>query len=89
MSQTRAPEQIIVVVDHNPDLFERVGSRFPEVTAVRNSEVPGLSGARNSGIAAASGDEATARNTLKSLLEADQDFPESEEARALLAELED
>jgi GT2 family glycosyltransferase len=56
VSQTRAPEQIIIVVDHNPDLFERVRSRFPEVTAVRNGEVPGLSGARNSGIAAASGE---------------------------------
>jgi putative PEP-CTERM system TPR-repeat lipoprotein len=40
-------------------------------------------------IAAADGDEATARNTLKSLIEAGKDFPESEEARALLAELED
>jgi GT2 family glycosyltransferase len=55
-SQTRAPEQIIVVVDHNPDLFERVRSRFHKVTAVRNGEVPGLSGARNTGIAAASGE---------------------------------
>jgi putative PEP-CTERM system TPR-repeat lipoprotein len=39
-------------------------------------------------IAAASGNQAAARQTLKSLIESGRDYPESEEARALLAELE-
>ncbi len=56
LAQTLPPEEIILVIDHNPTLFERVQSRFPVVTAVQNSEAPGLSGARNSGIAAARGE---------------------------------
>ena len=55
-TQTVSPEEIILVIDHNPTLFERVRSRFPAVIAVENSEAPGLSGARNSGIAAARGE---------------------------------
>jgi Flp pilus assembly protein TadD len=39
-------------------------------------------------ITAADGDETTARNILKRLIEAGKDYPESEQARALLAELE-
>jgi glycosyltransferase involved in cell wall biosynthesis len=56
LAQTLSPEEIILVIDHNPTLFERVQSRFPAVIAVQNSEAPGLSGARNSGIAAARGE---------------------------------
>lgn len=53
LSQTLAPEEIVVVIDHNPDLFERVRKRFPTATTVQNGEAAGLSGARNTGIAAA------------------------------------
>jgi GT2 family glycosyltransferase len=46
--------EIIVVVDRNPSLLERV-RRLPGVTAVENVETPGLGGARNSGLAVATG----------------------------------
>jgi Tfp pilus assembly protein PilF len=39
-------------------------------------------------IAAVTGDKSGARTTLSKLLEVDRDFPEREEARALLAELD-
>ncbi len=46
-----APQEIIVVVDHNPELFERVKMHMPEVIAVENGGERGLSEARNTGIA--------------------------------------
>jgi glucosyl-dolichyl phosphate glucuronosyltransferase len=53
--QSMQPQDIIVVVDHNPLLLERVHTEVPHVIAVENQEAQGLSGARNSGIAAATG----------------------------------
>jgi glycosyltransferase involved in cell wall biosynthesis len=47
--------EVIVVVDHNPTLLARVRRELPDVVAMENLEAPGLSGARNSGVAAASG----------------------------------
>lgn len=46
--------EVIVVVDHNSTLLARV-RELADVIAVENGEAPGLSGARNSGVAAASG----------------------------------
>jgi glucosyl-dolichyl phosphate glucuronosyltransferase len=51
--QMLPPRKIIVVVDHNRELFERVRACLPDVLAIENGEPPGLSGARNTGIAAA------------------------------------
>jgi glycosyltransferase involved in cell wall biosynthesis len=45
-----------VVIDHNPELLERVRAELREVVIVENREEAGLSGARNSGVAAASGE---------------------------------
>jgi glucosyl-dolichyl phosphate glucuronosyltransferase len=45
--------EIIVVVDYNQHLFERVRKELPGIVVVENSESHGLSGARNSGIAVA------------------------------------
>ena len=45
--------EIIVVVDYNLHLFERVRTELPGIVVVENSESHGLSGARNSGIAVA------------------------------------
>lgn len=53
--QTTPAREIIVVVDHNPALLEQVRAKFPAVVAVENHEVNGLSGARNSGVAASKG----------------------------------
>ena len=54
--QTLRPHQVVVVVDHNPALLARVCEHMPFVVAVENREQRGLSGARNSGISAASGE---------------------------------
>jgi GT2 family glycosyltransferase len=55
-SQSVRVHETIVVVDHNPALLAKVRTRFPGVIAVENREPRGLSGARNSGIAAAQGE---------------------------------
>src|SRR5512141_177425 len=54
--QQTAPAEVIVVVDHNPALLARVRAEFPHVTVIENMGPQGLSGARNSGLAAASGE---------------------------------
>jgi GT2 family glycosyltransferase len=54
-AQTRVPDEIILVVDHNPSLFERARQAFPAVLVVENKHMRGLSGARNSGIDMARG----------------------------------
>lgn len=51
--QTVAPAEVILVVDHNPRLMQLVQREMPDVVAVENLEENGLSGARNSGLAAA------------------------------------
>jgi glucosyl-dolichyl phosphate glucuronosyltransferase len=53
--QTRPPDQIIMVVDHNRALFDRACATMADITLIENSGARGLSGARNSGIAAARG----------------------------------
>lgn len=53
--QTFPAGEIILVIDHNPALLERARARIPGVLVIENSEAQGLSGARNSGIAAAQG----------------------------------
>ncbi len=55
-SQTLLPLEIIVVIDHNPTLFERARAAIPDIVLINNEEKRGLSGARNSGIAVARGD---------------------------------
>jgi GT2 family glycosyltransferase len=47
--------EIIVVVDHNDVLQQRVEARLPGVQTVANRHGRGLSGARNTGVAAATG----------------------------------
>lgn len=54
--QTYAPLETIVVVDHNPELLERLRRERPDVLSVKNDEQSGLSGARNSGARAARGE---------------------------------
>jgi GT2 family glycosyltransferase len=54
--QTLPPAEIVVVVDHNPALLERVRAAVPDVRAVANREPKGSSGARNTGIASTRGE---------------------------------
>src|SRR5260370_41788670 len=53
--QTLPAAEIIIVIDHNPQLLERVQDHIPDVIVVENAEARGLRGARNSGRAAAQG----------------------------------
>lgn len=54
--QSAPPAEVIVVIDHNDALLVRAGAKLADVTVVPNRHGRGLSGARNSGIAAASGE---------------------------------
>ncbi len=54
--QTLPPSEIIIVIDHNPDLLRRVQALEAEVIAIGNSGAKGLSGARNSGWTRARGE---------------------------------
>jgi glycosyltransferase involved in cell wall biosynthesis len=53
--QHRRPDEIVLVIDHNPALFERARKHLRGPIVIESSEPPGLGGARNSGIDAVSG----------------------------------
>ena len=53
--QTARPREIIVVIDHNPSLLDRVRGHMPDVIALENTRLAGASGARNTGVAVATG----------------------------------
>ena len=55
-SQRTAPEEIVVVVDHNPDLYGRLRAVLPDVTVVENRKQRGLSGGKNTGVEVTSSD---------------------------------
>ncbi|MGH8906048.1 MAG: glycosyltransferase [Egibacteraceae bacterium] len=50
------PGELIIVVDHNPELLERTQTAFDRARVVPNSHRRGLAGARNVGVEAAHGD---------------------------------
>lgn len=52
-TQRGSPSEIIVVIDHNPDLLKRVHRYIPGVIVVENKEMSGAAGSKNSGVAAA------------------------------------
>lgn len=54
--QSLSPLEIILVIDHNPALFTRAKNEFREILLIINRGDRGLSDARNSGVAASSGD---------------------------------
>ena len=55
-AQSFQNKEVIVVVDHNPDLLAALAAALPSVTVVENREERGLSGARNTGVSIAQGD---------------------------------
>jgi GT2 family glycosyltransferase len=77
-AQSHPAKELIVVVDHNPLLHQRLKAELPDATVIENREQQGLSGGRNTGIAVSTGqvvafldDDAVADvNWLKCLLDA-------------------
>src|SRR4051812_10678432 len=53
--QSLPPLEIILVVDHNPALLERLAGELPDVRVVANQGPRGLSGGKNTGVALARG----------------------------------
>lgn len=53
--QSLPPYEIVVVIDNNLPLLEQARSRIRDVVVIENKNNQGLSGARNSGVAAARG----------------------------------
>jgi hypothetical protein len=51
--QTRLPDQVVVVIDHNDELLRRAQAEFGRAIVVANRRSRGLSGARNTGVALA------------------------------------
>lgn len=56
LSQTAAPVDLVVVSDHNTELHDRVRSAYPGLRVIESRNAAGLSGARNTGLAAADGE---------------------------------
>ncbi len=54
-AQTVPAHEIVLVIDHSPELEAECRRRWPEIVIIANDEQQGLSGARNSGLGAASG----------------------------------
>ena len=54
--QVRPAQQVVLVTDHNTELHRRAAEAFPDIEVVASEGRPGLSGARNTGIARARGD---------------------------------
>jgi hypothetical protein len=54
--QSLAAEEIVLVVDHNPRLHQRLAAVLPDVVVIENRAERGLSGAKNTGVAAARGE---------------------------------
>ena len=55
-SQTTAAQEIVVVVDHNPELYVRLRAALPDVTVVQNQHQRGLSGGKDTGVEVTSSD---------------------------------
>ncbi|HET9198145.1 MAG TPA: glycosyltransferase [Solirubrobacterales bacterium] len=55
-AQTLPPHEILLVIDHAPELLEEARRLWPDLKVVANRERQGLSGARNTGVAEASGE---------------------------------
>ena len=50
LRQTHKDREVVVVIDHNPDLLAKVAEEFPEIRTMPNEGARGLSDARNTGM---------------------------------------
>jgi glycosyltransferase involved in cell wall biosynthesis/GT2 family glycosyltransferase len=55
-SQETPAHEIVLAIDHSPELLAEAERRWPGLRLVENTEEQGLSGARNSGVAACNGE---------------------------------
>ncbi|MGW3348114.1 glycosyltransferase family 2 protein [Nonomuraea rubra] len=55
-NQTRPAHELILVVDHNPDLHLKLKHEYPQAIVVENTHEQGLSGGKNTGVATANGE---------------------------------
>ncbi|RZS91598.1 glycosyl transferase family 2 [Motilibacter rhizosphaerae] len=55
LDQSRPVGQLLVVIDHNDGLLARARDRWPALAVLASTGRPGLSGARDTGVAAATG----------------------------------
>lgn len=55
LHQASAVHELVLVIDHNDELLARARARWPELQVVPNAHGQGLSGARDTGVQAASG----------------------------------
>lgn len=54
--QTAPADEVVVVIDYNKRLLQRTRAALKGIVVLANRETPGLSGARNTGLAAARGE---------------------------------
>ena len=55
-AQTAPAQEIVLTIDHSPELLAESEKRWPNLRLAENHEEQGLSGARNCGVAACSGE---------------------------------
>ncbi len=55
-AQTISPDELILVIDHAPELEAECRRRWPTIRVIHNRERQGLSGARNTGLQESSGE---------------------------------
>ena len=55
-AQMRAGDELVLVIDHAPELLARATERFPAARVVANTRRPGLSGSRNTAVHTAGGE---------------------------------
>jgi glycosyltransferase involved in cell wall biosynthesis/GT2 family glycosyltransferase len=55
-TQSLAAHEIVLSIDHSPELLAEAKQRWPDLSLVENDEEQGLSGARNSGVGARGGE---------------------------------
>jgi glycosyltransferase involved in cell wall biosynthesis len=55
-NQTTRPDEVLVVIDHNDELYDRAARELTDAKVVQNRSTKGLSGARNTGVRCSTGD---------------------------------